>query len=279
MEALKIENLSKAYEGFALQNINLTLPGGCIMGFIGENGAGKSSTIKAALSLVQKDSGKISFYGQEFDQDDRDMKEQLGVVFDHACFSEEMKAKEIGNIMMHMYRTWDKFRFEGYIKQFRIPEKKAIKQYSRGMKMKLCLAVALSHDTKLLILDEATSGLDPVMREQLFDIFREFIQDEEHSILISSHILSDLEKICDYITFIHNGRIVLSESKDDLLESYRIVKCSKEELEVLDSEALIGTRINEFCAEALVKASGVPKGMTAEKATMEDIMIYHIKEA
>lgn len=249
------------------------------MGLIGENGAGKSSTIKAALSLIQKDGGKIYIQGKEFDRDDRSMKEHIGIVFDNACFSDEMKAKEIGNIMRHMYRTWDKGRFEGYMKQFRIPEEKTIKQYSRGMKMKLCLAVALSHDTKLLILDEATSGLDPVMREQLFDVFREFIQDEEHSILISSHILSDLEKICDYITFIHNGRIVLSESKDELLESYRIVKCSKEELEELDAEALVGKRENEFCVEALVKACGVPKGITAEKATMEDIMIYHIKEA
>lgn len=278
VEALKIEHLSKRYKDFALEDVSISLPCGSIMGFIGENGAGKTTTMKAMLGLIGKDGGTIEVFGKPFDGTDKAQKEYIGVVMDSICFSDELNAKDINLIMKNVYRTWDEKKYFNWIKNFRIDEKKKIKEYSRGMTMKLSLAVALSHDTRLLILDEATSGLDPVVREQILDVFLEFIQDEGHSIFISSHILSDLEKVCDYVTFIHKGKIRFSMNKDELLEKYVVLKCSKEELKKIRTSAIISEKENAFGAEALVERSAVPAGLVADHASIEDIMVFFVKE-
>ncbi|MDO4324138.1 MAG: ABC transporter ATP-binding protein [Lachnospiraceae bacterium] len=275
--ALETKNLTKTYPGFTLDHINLELPSGCIMGLIGENGAGKSTTIRLLLDLAKRDNGEIRVLGETLTTENRKLKEQIGVVMDECNFPECMKLKEIGRMMKLCYETWDQRRFEGLKRQFGLPEEKCVKDFSRGMKMKLSIAAALSHDSRLLILDEATSGLDPVVRDEILDIFLDFIQDEGHSIFISSHILSDLEKICDYITFLHEGRVVFSEEKSGLLEKYVIVKCSAQELSCLEPEAVIGVRRNSFGAEALVLRERVPGGYVQDPASIEDIMLYHVK--
>ena len=198
-------------------------------------------------------------------------------MMDTSCFSDELTAADIDKVMSRVYRNWDKSAYEAYLKQFQIEPLKKVKEYSRGMKMKLSLAVALSHHASILILDEATSGLDPIVRDSMLELFLEFIQDETHSILVSSHILSDLEKICDYITFIHNGRILFTESKDDLLEQYRIAKGSREQIGSLEKEKVIGIRENSFGAEALVHTEALPAGMVSDSAGIEDIMLYYVK--
>ena len=198
--ALEVKNLSKHYPEFELDNINITLPAGCIMGFIGENGAGKSTTIKAILDLIKKDSGEVTIFGQTNLSRNQKLKEHIGVVMDECSFPENLNAKEIDKVMNNCYKTWNRTKYMKYLDKFALSLKKPVKEYSRGMKMKLSIAVALSHDSKLLILDEATSGLDPIVRDEILDVFLDFIQDESHSIFISSHIISDLEKICDYIS-------------------------------------------------------------------------------
>ncbi len=277
--ALEIKNLSKKYSGFALDDINLTLPKGSIMGFIGENGAGKSTTIKLILDIIQKDSGQIKVLGKDLSRDHKNIKEQIGVVMDESCFPENLSAKEINTIMKNIYKTWSEERFFGFMDKFSLSDNKSLKDYSRGMKMKLSIAVALSHDSKILILDEATSGLDPMVREEILDVFMDFIQDENNSIFISSHIISDLEKICDYITFIHKGKVVFSESKDDLIESYGILKCSEIEFNALDKALVKGYRKNKFGVEALVLRDKVTSKLLIDKASLEEIMLFHVKEA
>lgn len=275
-EALRLEHISKKYETFTLHDVNLVIPKGSIMGFIGENGAGKSTTMKAMLGLIHPDGGEVYVDGKRFTGEERGIKERLGVVTDSSCFPEELNAVEIGNVMRRVYRTWDKKRYKGLLKEYKIDEKKRIREYSRGMKMKLSLVVALSHDSKLLVLDEATSGLDPVVRDSLLDTFLDFIQDEEHAIWLSSHILSDLEKVCDYITFIQDGRILFSENKDELIEKYRIVKGPRAQLEQLES--VIGLSENAFGAQALVPSAQAPDGITSDAAGIEDIMLFYGKE-
>lgn len=278
MEALRIENLTKKYQGFALDNVTFSLPKGSIMGFIGENGAGKTTTIKAMFEMIKRDSGKIFFLGKEYSEKDKSLKEHIGIVMDGVCFAEELNAKEVNKCLKKIYKTWKEETFFEWLKRLSLKPEQIIKEYSRGMTMKLSLAAALSHDTKVLVLDEATSGLDPVVREQMLDVFMEFIQDEEHSILMSSHILSDLEKICDYITFIHDGKILFSMEKDELLEKYQIVKGNESELAVLEEEAVIGKRKNAFGMSALVETDRIPDGMVKEKAGIEDIMLYYVQE-
>ena len=276
-EALSLENISKKYQNFALQNVNISLPAGSIMGFIGENGAGKSTTMKALLGLIHCDSGNVYINGSKFTGEETDIKEQIGVVMDTSCFPDELTAKDVGRVMSYSYRNWDERVFQEHLKSFRVEPVKKIKDYSRGMKMKLSMAVALSHGAKILVLDEATSGLDPLVRDSMLDLFMEFIQDETHSILISSHILSDLEKICDYITFIHDGRILFSKSKDELLEEYRVVKGSSAQIQNLNQEKVIGIKTNAFGVEALVDANAVPNGMVSDPAGIEEIMLYFVR--
>ena len=276
---LEVKNLTKRYKEFTLDSVNLSIPEGCIMGFIGANGAGKSTTIKSILNIVIPDSGEITIFGENNLAKNKALKEKIGVVMDQAVYPEMLTAKQINSIMKRSYKTWNEEKFYGYMKKFCISEQKKVKEYSRGMTMKLSIAVALSHDSKLLILDEATSGLDPIVRDEILDVFLDFIQDETHSVLISSHILSDLEKICDYITFIHNGKVVLSEEKDVLLDTYSVVKCDAKELAKIDSSYVKGIRHGQFGKEALVQREGttmIQEG-SVEPATLEDIMLYMVK--
>lgn len=275
---LEISNLNKTYEEFKLNNLNLSLPQGMIMGFIGENGSGKSTTIKLILDINKIDSGNIKLFGQDNTSLSRNIKEQIGVVLDESCFPENLNVIEIEKFLKSIYKTWNTEVFRGYVKKFSLPNSKMIKDYSKGMKMKLSIAVALSHNPKLLILDEATGGLDPIVRDEILDVFLEFIQDENHSIFISSHILSDLEKICDYIAFIHKGKLVFSEPKDTLYEKYGLLKCSEKDLESIDKINIIGCRKNSFGVEALVLKDKIPRGFIVDHASIEDVMLYHIKE-
>jgi len=275
---LELKNVSKKYDGFALSDINIALPKGCIMGLIGENGAGKSTTIKMILDAINKDGGSISIFGQDNRDMPKRMWEDIGVVLDESCFPENLSMKEINTIMKNVYKQWDADLFRKYVNYFDLPEKKAMKDYSRGMKMKLGIAVALSHNAKLLILDEATSGLDPVVRDEMVEVFMDFIQDEEHSILMSSHITSDLEKACDYITFIHQGKILFSQGKDELLDKYGILKCAEEELRVIDEAAIVGVRKHKFGVDALVIRDKVRGNFIMDRADIEDIMLFQIKK-
>lgn len=276
--ALKLENVTKKYKDFKLDNVNISMPKGCIMGFIGENGAGKSTTIKLILDLINRDEGIITILDKDNKNEMYSIKENIGVVMDESSFPENLNAVEINKILKKVYKTWNENEFYKLLDRFSILPNKSIKDYSRGMKMKLSIAVSLSHNSKILIMDEATSGLDPIIREEILDIFLEFIQDESHSIFISSHIISDLEKICDYITFIHKGKIIFSEAKDDLLDKYGILKCSEEEFKMIDNRIVKGIRKNKFGVEALVLKNKIRGNYLIDKASIEDIMIFHIKE-
>lgn len=218
---LEVKNLCKNYDKFSLKNISLNLPKGTIMGLVGENGAGKSTTIKAILNLVNTSDGIIKIFGLDCKEHEMEIKEDIGIVLDEGFVSEYLNPKDINTIMKDMYKNWDEELYFKYLADFKLPEDKISKEYSSGMKMKLKIAVALAHHPKLLILDEPTSGLDPVARNDILDIFQDFIQDEEHGIFVSSHITSDLESIADYITFINNGEIVLSKTRDELLDKMR----------------------------------------------------------
>jgi len=274
---LELKNVTKAYDGFTLRDINIILPKGCIMGFIGENGAGKSTTIKLILNLIHRDSGEIKVFGKESIANNLEIKEDIGVVFDESNFPDTMNAADVNVVMKNIYKKWDAPAFFSYLTRFSLPHKKSIKEYSRGMKMKLSIAAALSHHAKLLILDEATSGLDPVVRDEILDVFLEFIQDEEHSVFISSHITSDLEKAADYITLIHNGQILFSESKDELLDEYGVLKCSSADYESIDKEIVFGCRKNAFGVEALIKRKALRGDYIVDSASIEDIMLFRIK--
>lgn len=271
---LEINHLSKKFSGFQLTDVNIALPQGSIMGFVGENGAGKSTTIKLILNLLHRDQGEIKIFGQDNIRCEQQIKEKLGVVFEETSYPENLKATDIARVMKKIYLNWDNELFQTYLTKFSLPHGKTVKDYSRGMKMKLSLAVALSHQAKLLILDEATSGLDPIVRDEILDIFLDFIQEEDHGIFISSHIVSDLEKVADYITFIHQGRIVLSEEKDSLLEEYGILKCTGAEFERIPRDKIIGYRKNNFGVEALIKKRDLKSSLTVDPVGIEEIMLY-----
>lgn len=275
---LKLENVCKSYPSFSIDHISFEVPAGCIMGFIGENGAGKSTTIKMILDLIKKDSGRIKVLGKDSTKLTKDMKEHIGVVLDEANFSDELDYRDIQAIMKRLYKTWDKKRFIKMMKDAAILPDRKFKDYSKGMKMKLSIAAAVCHDTRLLIMDEATSGLDPVSREAVLDFLLEFIQDENHAVLISSHILSDLEKVCDYITLIHKGKLIFSEVKDELIEKYGILKCDRSQLSDIDETAVIGVRENAFGVEALVLRDRIPNGFVVDAATLDEIMLFYVKE-
>lgn len=279
MYAIEITDLNKTYPDFTLDNVNLVLPSGCIMGLIGENGAGKSTIIKLILNMIHRDSGKISILGRENQKEMHIVKEDIGVVMDFVGFPECLTAKQVENIMKHTYRNWDKELYYSYLERMSLPLDKELKDFSLGMWMKLGIVVALSHHAKLLILDEATSGLDPVVRDDVLNILNEFTREESHAVLMSSHIVSDLEKICDYITFLHKGKILLSEEKDYLLEEYGVIRCTKEQLCELDETSIKGKKESSYGVEALVKRDKVPAGMDISPVGLEDLFIFFIKEA
>lgn len=274
--AIEVSSLSKHYGSFTLDQVSFTLPSGCIMGLIGENGAGKSTTIRLLLGLAKRTGGEVKVLGADPEKCEPELREEIGVVFDDCPFPETMTLRDVRRILAAAYRHFDGARFDELADKFALPERQRIKEYSRGMRMKLSIAAALSHGARLLILDEPTSGLDPVARDELLDILLDFIQDERNSVLISSHILSDLEKACDYITFIHTGRVVFSEEKDELLEKYVIAKGSESEIDALDPDAVVGVRRGAFGCEALV-ARAAGERLAHERASIEEIMLYYIK--
>lgn len=277
---LEIKKLCKEYNGFQLKNINMELPKGMIMGFIGENGAGKTTTIKSILNIINSE-GSIKIFGKDIKLNEKEIKEEIGVVLDDSFLSEYLTAKQVNSIMKSMYKNWNKQLYFKYLEHFKLPKNKLVKDFSSGMKMKLKVATALSHHPKLLILDEPTSGLDPVARNEILDIFQDFIQNEENSILVSSHITSDLEHIADYITFINDGEIILSKTRDELLEQYGIVKCTKEEFERIDKKDYVKFKENRFEYEVLVedkiKFRRKYDFNIIDKPTLEDIMLIYIK--
>lgn len=276
--ALEVSHLTKDYGAFKLDDVSFTVPGGTIMGLIGENGAGKSTTIKCILNLVRRDGGTITVFGKDNRKEERAVKAEIGVVLDEVLFHDVLRPRQVGKVLAGLYPNWDMALFDHYLEKFDLTGKKTVKEFSRGMKMKLAIAAAFAAKPRLLLLDEATSGLDPVVRDEILDEFLEFIQDEDHAILISSHITSDLEKAADYITYLHNGTVAVSGAKDELLDTYGKLVCSKTELERVDRALLAGSRVGQFGCEALVKdrrafARRYPS-LTVDPATLEDIMVF-----
>ena len=275
---IEIKGLCKSYGDFSLNNINLTLPGGSILGLIGENGAGKTTTIKCILNLIRRDAGEITVLGHDNIREEKLAKQDIGLVLDECFFHDTLRPRDVGRVLTPAYKNWDSDLFRSYLDKFGLPEKKLIKDFSRGMKMKLSLSAALAHRPKLLILDEATAGLDPVIRDEILDEFLGFIQDEDHAILMSSHITSDLEKVADYIAYIHQGEVVLSDAKDNILDSYGRVGCTAAQLEAIAPDDVLRVRKGSFGCEALVKdraafARKYPM-LLVERTTLEDIMLF-----
>lgn len=281
---LELENVSKSFKDFSLKNINFSLERGYIMGFIGPNGAGKSTTIKLMMNLLKKESGVIKIFGLDHVRHEISIKERIGFVYDANHFYEELTVQEMKNMIRPFYKNWAEGLFLQYVKEFNLPLKKQIKHLSKGMKMKFSLAIALSHHAELLIMDEPTSGLDPLIRHELLEILQSLMEDENKSVFFSTHITSDLDKIADYITFINNGEIVLSQTKDELLEEYCIIKGNKEQLHKVGAELFVGIKENHFGFEALsnrkkdvLKSFG--DSVLIEKPTLEDIMIYSTRRS
>ncbi len=278
--AIEIKGITKSYDGFKLDNVSFNVPKGSIMGFIGQNGAGKTTTIKALLNIIKIDSGEIKMLGLDHIKDEFDIKNKLAAVFDELPFPEDFNAKNIDIMFRGIYNSWDSKMFYSYIDRFQLPRKKKLGKFSKGMKMKFQIATALSHGAELIIMDEATTGLDPVVRNEILDIFREYLSDDKKSILMSSHITSDLEKIADSVTFIDKGKILLSGYKDDILDSHGLVKCSKKDYKELAPEDFISARISDFGVEAMVSdRSGAKRkysSLTIEKTTIEEIMLFYV---
>ena len=279
--AMEVEGLSREYKDFALKQVNLRVPEGSIVGLIGENGAGKSTTIKAALGLVHRDQGNVRFFGREVKDFSQEVGENVGVVFDSLNFSQLLTAGQIGKICRRIYQNWDTSEYLGYLQKFQLPESKLIKEYSKGMKAKFSLAIAMSHHARLLILDEPTSGLDPVMRDEILDIFLDFVQDARCSILVSSHITSDLEKIADYIVFLHQGEVILQASKDELLYSYGVIRCGRGELDQIDPRDRIACKMMDYQCNVLVRDRRMAQrkygNMIVDPVSIDEIMLFYVK--
>lgn len=280
--AIEIKGLTKKYDGYTLDHISFSVPKGTIMGFVGQNGAGKSTTIKAILHIINADEGEVKLLGMDYLKDERKIKEQTAVVFDEMPFHESFTPEALNKVFGGFFESWDEERFLSLLERFQLPRKKKIGKFSKGMKMKLQIATALAHDAKLLIMDEATTGLDPIVRSEMLDVFREYLQDENRSILMSSHITSDLEKIADGLTFIDKGRILLTGSKDEILEMHGVIKCTREDLSQIDGENVVSIRINDFGAEVMVKdryavKKKYPK-LLVERTNLEEIMLFYVNQ-
>lgn len=278
---LQVQNLTKQYPGFLLDHISFSVPAGTIVGLIGENGAGKSTTIRAILDLLHTDDGTITLWGQTLRSNARALKEQIGVVFDELHFYEGLTSRQVGKISAAAYTQWDDAVYQSYLRQFAIPEGKTIKTFSKGMKMKLALAVALSHHPKLLILDEPTGGLDPVMRDDLLDVLLDFVQDETHAVLLSSHITTDLEKIADYIVFLHKGKCLFERPKDELLYQFGIIRCGASDMQHIDQQEVLAWRKCDYQWEVLVadreEARRKYRNLVIDTPTIEQIMLLYVK--
>ena len=275
--ALEIRGLTKRYPDFTLDGLDLTLPSGCVMGLVGENGAGKSTAIKLLLGILRPDGGQITILGKD-GQADVLTKEDIGVVLDEVGLPECLSAAKTGKVMAGIYRRWDAGTFERLIRELDIPRDTEFGKMSRGNKMKLGIAAAMSHGAKLLILDEATSGLDPVVRDRVVDMIADFTRDEDHAVFMSSHIVSDLEKICDYIAFLHKGKLLLCREKDELLGEYGIIRCAGEQLDDMAPADVLHRKDTAWGSEAIVRRSAVPEGVTVSPVTIEELFIYMVKE-
>ncbi|MBO5426515.1 MAG: ABC transporter ATP-binding protein [Lachnospiraceae bacterium] len=278
--AIEIRDLTVKYDGFTLDHINFDVAKGSIMGFIGQNGAGKTTTIKSLLNIIKRDEGSIKMLGLDNIKDEYTIKEQLSAVFDELPFDDQLNAKDLNFILRDVYREWDSNLYKDYLDRFGLPMKKKFGDFSKGMKMKLQIAAALSHNAKLLVMDEATTGLDPVVRNECLDIFLEYLQDESHSILMSSHITSDLEKVADSVTFINKGKILLTGYKDDVLETHGVIKCKKADYKEIEPADIVSARITDYGAEIMVSDKAMCRnkysGLALDNTTLEEIMLYYV---
>ncbi len=279
--AIEVKDLTKKYDGFLLDSISFNVPEGSIMGFIGQNGAGKTTTIRLLLNLIRKDSGSIKMFGLDNIENEKEIKSQISAVFDELPFHEILNANQLSVILGGIFDGWNKNTFFNYLDRFALPRKKRFGEFSKGMKMKLQIASALSHGAKLLIMDEATTGLDPVVRNEILDIFLEYLQDENNSILLSSHITTDIEKIADCVTFIEKGRILLSGNKDETIENHGVIKCTKAQYKDIDPDDYISARISDFGAEVMVsnkkKTAEKYSGLTIDNTSLEEIMLFYVR--
>lgn len=277
---IEIEGLCKRYDGFAIENLDLSIPQGGIMGFIGANGAGKTTTIYSILNVIPVDAGRIQIFGKDYKKDEQEIKQDIGVVFDEMGYHEIMTPLQISRMMKSIYHNWSEMEFAKYLDRFGLPYKKRCGTFSRGMRMKVQIAVALSHGAKLLIMDEPTSGLDPVVRNEMLDIFQEFVEEEDHTILLSSHIIEDLERIADEIAFIDKGRILLADNKDVILEQHAILKGKKQDISKIRSEDMVGVKRSAYGVEILVQDAPACRRrypeFLCEPASLEDIMLYYV---
>ena len=280
---LELQQVSKTFSksNFTLDNVSFSLPYGAILGFVGENGAGKTTTIGCILNTITKDGGTVKLFGKEMQDSDTDIREKIGVVYDGDNFPGHWSAEQLSKVMKGFYTNWDDELFGKYLKEFQLPPKQRIKHYSRGMTMKLAIAAALSHHPQLLILDEATSGLDPIMRDEMLDVFLDFVLEEDHSILLSSHITGDLEKVADYITFIHNGRLIMTVSKNDLVYNYAVMRCKESQFLALDRSDMIAYRKRDFQIDVLVadgkEAQRKYKDVVVDHVSLDEIMLLLVK--
>jgi ABC-2 type transport system ATP-binding protein len=280
---LELQQVSKAFPSsdFALDQVTFSLPYGAILGVVGENGAGKTTTIDCILNTIPKSGGTIRIFGREMSDADTDIREKIGVVYDGDNFPLYWTANQLSEVMEGLYAQWDRALFRKYLEEFRLPAGQKIKRYSKGMSMKLAIAAALSHHPQLLILDEATSGLDPIMRDEMLDVFLEFVQEEEHSILLSSHITSDLEKVADYIAFIHNGKVIMTASKDDLVYRYAVMRCKESQFLALDPGDILAYRRRDLQTDVLVpdirNAQRKYRDVVIDHASIEEIMLLLVK--
>lgn len=279
---IEVNGITKKYDGFLLDNVSFNVAKGSIMGFIGQNGSGKSTTINAILNIIRTDSGNIKVFGMDNQKHETEIKKHISAVFDELPFHDELNADALNRIFRDIYFEWNSETFRDYLDRFQLPRKKKFGQFSKGMKMKLQIAVALSHNAKLLILDEATTGLDPVVRNEILDIFLEFLQDEEHSVFMSSHITTDIEKVADSVTFIDKGKILLSGFKDDILNSHGVIKCSKSDFNEIEKSDFVSARVTDFGAEVLIsdrkKALQKYSGAIIDPTTLEEIMLFYVNQ-
>lgn len=278
--AIEINNLSKKYEEYVLNKVSFSVPKGSVMGYIGQNGAGKTTTIRSMMNLIPIDEGEIKILGMDYRKSETDIKKRIAVVFDELPVQDIFDAKDLSYIFEGLYEEWNKGTFKEYLDRFEIPEQRKVGKLSKGMKMKLQIALALSHNAELLIMDEPTAGLDPVVRDEILHCFMEYVEDGSKSILLSSHITSDLEKIANCVTYIDKGKILLTGAKDEIIASHAIIRCDKDEVRELDSKDVISARISHFGAEVLLYNHGNVcdkyKGMPMDKASLEEIMLYYV---
>ncbi|MDD5950179.1 MAG: ABC transporter ATP-binding protein [Lachnospiraceae bacterium] len=277
--AIEINNLNKTYDGFALKDLSFRVPKGSIMGFVGQNGAGKSTTIKTILNIVKKDSGTVRVFGLDHVEQELEIKKNLAVVFDEVPFHDALNGKQVNCILKDIYENWNQETFYNYLDRFQLPTRKAIGQFSKGMKMKFQIATALSHDAQLLIMDEPTSGLDPVVRSEMLDVFMEYIQAENHTILLSSHITSDLERIADSITFIHGGRLLLTDYKDDILYRHGIIRCEPGDVAKFPEEDIVSVRRTDYTVSVMVKNKNdsIYQNYTLDTPSLDEILLYYVR--